>query len=119
MSRIETARVWPGVLAGVLAAATFAACLAGPALAGDPAAGRAKAKKCAVCHGLDGIARLPEAANLAGESTLYLEKQLRAFRDGTRRNEMMSIIAKDLSDEDIADLAAWYASLKVTVEMPE
>jgi len=111
--------MWPGVLAGLLVAATFAVCLAGPVLAGDPAAGRVKSKKCAVCHGPDGIARLPEAANLAGESTLYLEKQLRAFRDGTRQNEMMSIIAKDLSDEDIADLAAWYASLKVTVEMPD
>lgn len=89
------------------------------ALAGDVTAGREKASKCKTCHGLDGIGRLPQAPNLAGESTIYLEKQLKAFRDGTRQDQMMSIIAADLSDEDIADLAAWYASLIVSVEIPE
>jgi len=106
-------------LAASLLATVLAASLAVPASAGDAAAGREKASKCKTCHGLDGIGRLPQVPNLAGESTIYLESQLRAFRDGTRHNEMMSIVAKDLSDEDIADLAAWYESLKVTVEMPE
>jgi cytochrome c553 len=110
---------WGGRLAVFLSAGAVAVSLAGPVRAGDPVAGREKANKCKTCHGLDGIARLPQAPNLAGESTIYLEKQLKAFRDGTRQNEMMSIIAKDLSDEDIADLAAWYESLKITVEMPD
>jgi len=84
----------------------------------DAAAGKQKAQMCAVCHGLDGIAKNPDAANLAAESTFYLTRQLQAFRSGDRKHEQMSIIAQGLSDEDIADLAAWYSSLKVTVTMP-
>ena len=90
-----------------------------PALAADAAAGKAKAQMCAVCHGLNGIAKVPDAPNLAGESAVYTTKQLKAFKDGKRQHEQMSLIAASLSDEDIADLAAWYASLKVTVEMPQ
>jgi cytochrome c553 len=57
--------------------------------------------------------------NLAGESPLYLEKQLNAFRSGERKHEQMSIIAQSLQDNDISDLAAWYSKLKVTVEVPQ
>jgi cytochrome c553 len=89
-----------------------------PALAADAAAGKAKAQVCAVCHGLNGIAKVPDAPNLSGESAVYTTKQLNAFKEGKRQHEQMSLIAASLSDEDIADLAAWYASLKVTVEMP-
>lgn len=89
------------------------------ALAADPAAGKQKAGMCAVCHGVDGIAKQPDAANLAGETVLYLTRQLEAFRSGERQHEQMSIIAQGLSDEDIADLSAWYSSLKVTVTMPQ
>lgn len=74
---------------------------------------------CAVCHGRDGIAKVPDAPNLAGESAIYTTRQLKAFKDGKREHEQMSLIAAGLSDADIADLAAWYASLKVTVEMPQ
>jgi cytochrome c553 len=91
----------------------------GLAQAADAAAGRDKAKVCRACHGLDGVARLPNAATIAGENELYLVKQLEAFRDGERQDPQMSIIAEKLSDEDIADLAAWYSSIKITVEMPE
>jgi len=87
--------------------------------AADAASGRTKAAKCTVCHGLDGIAKNPNAPNLAGESTIYIRKQLSAFRSGERKDPQMSLMAKNLSDEDIADLAAWYSSLKVTVEMPK
>ena len=87
--------------------------------AADAAAGKAKAQAtCAVCHGIDGLAKVPDAPNLAGESAIYTTRQLQAFRSGERQHEQMSIIAEGLSDEDIADLASWYASLKVTVEMP-
>ena len=89
------------------------------AAAGDPAAGRKKAQQCAVCHGIDGIAKRPDAPHIAGESDLYLAKQLEAFRSGERHHEQMSIIAQGLSDEDIADLAAWYSSLRFEVQMPE
>ena len=89
------------------------------AIAGDATTGREKAKKCKVCHGIDGIARIPIAPNLAGESEIYLATQLKAFRSGRRQHEMMSVIARDLSDEDISDIAAWYSSIKIEVTLPE
>ncbi len=87
--------------------------------AGDMAAGRDKAKMCRACHGLDGVARLPNAATIAGETEIYLMKQLKAFRDGDRQDPQMEVIARDLTDAEIADLAAWYSSIKITVEVPE
>jgi cytochrome c553 len=86
---------------------------------GDPAAGRTKARQCAVCHGIDGVAKRPDAPNIGGESEQYLTRQLEAFRSGERHHEEMSIIAAGLSDQDIADLVAWYSSLKLEVRMPE
>jgi len=81
--------------------------------------GRQKAQQvCAVCHGIDGIGKIPDVPNLAGESPSYIEKQLKAFRGGERKHEQMSIIAKDLKDQEIKDLAKWYASIKVKVEVP-
>ncbi|WP_282604711.1 cytochrome c [Pelagibius sp. Alg239-R121] len=88
--------------------------------AADLEAGRTKVKStCRVCHGLDGLGKLPDVPNLAGEGTIYLSKQLKAFRSGERTHQQMSIIAKGLSDEDIVNLAAYYAAIKVTVEVPE
>jgi cytochrome c553 len=92
---------------------------AAPATAADAAAGRQKARQCQTCHGLDGIAKIPIAPHLAGESQIYLETQLKAFRSGKREHEMMSVVAKDLSDADISDLAAWYASIQIKATMPE
>ncbi|HWK67948.1 MAG TPA: cytochrome c [Rhizobiaceae bacterium] len=87
--------------------------------AADPKAGRALAAKCQVCHGLDGIAKIPIAPHLAGESEIYLQTQLKAFRSGKREHEMMSVVAKDLTDQEIADLAAWYSSISINVTMPD
>jgi len=98
------------------AALWAAAALATPALAADGAAGRQKAAACAVCHGPLGIAVAPDAPNLAGQPAPYLAAQLRAYRGGTRRHEVMSVMAKPLSDGDIDDLAAWFSSLKVQVQ---
>ena len=89
------------------------------AAAADPQAGKQKAQQCAVCHGIDGVAKRPDVPNIGGESGIYLTKQLEAFRSGERRHEQMSIIAAGLSDQDIADLAAWYSSLQFEVRMPE
>jgi len=96
-----------------------APCLSASAEAADAAAGRQKAKKCQTCHGIDGIAKIPIAPHIAGENQIYLETQLKAFRSGKREHEIMSVIAKDLSDADIADVSAWYASIKITATMPE
>ena len=103
--------------ARVLLAGIFI-CQALPGSAADIGAGKRKAIQCAVCHGSNGIAVNPEAPNLAGEAPIYIERQLKAFRSGERKSEQMSIIAKDLSDQDIADLAAWYAAIKISAQPP-
>lgn len=73
---------------------------------------------CANCHGYDGVASLPGAANLSGQQEMYLKQQLRAYRSGERQNAMMTVVAKGLSDDDIDQLSAWYANIQVTVEPP-
>jgi cytochrome c553 len=90
----------------------------GLATAADPQAGRAKAAACAVCHGQSGISTVPNAPHLAGQPAIYLEEQLRDYRSGKRRHEVMSIIAKPLSDADIENLAAWYASIRIEASPP-
>lgn len=86
--------------------------LSGAALAGDPAAGKAKSVTCVACHGPEGISSNPMWPNLAGQQEQYLAKQLRDFRAGTRKDPVMGPMAMPLSDEDIDNLAAYYASLK-------
>ncbi len=78
---------------------------------GDAAAGAAKAAACAACHGAKGIAVAPTFPNLAGQSATYLYVQLRAFKDGARDNAVMQPLAKALSDQDMRNLAAHFASL--------
>ncbi|MBU6478803.1 MAG: cytochrome c4 [Xanthomonadaceae bacterium] len=78
---------------------------------GDVAAGAAKAATCAACHGANGIAAAPTFPNLAGQSETYLYVQLRAFKDGARVNAVMQPLAKMLTDQDMRDLSAHFASL--------
>ena len=103
----------------LISAGALLLCFTGTTQAADAAAGKTKAQTCAVCHGLDGIGKNPDVPNLAAESPIYIAMQLKAYRDGQRQHPQMSIMAKNLSDEDIANLAAWYSSLKITVEMPD
>lgn len=102
----------------LLALAFVLACLAAPALA-DAEAGRDKSGQCRTCHGADGIASLPNAPHLAGQPEAYLAAQLRAYRDGTRSDPNMDVVAQQLSDEDIADLAAYYAAIEISATVPE
>lgn len=106
------------VAAGVfLAAASIPAAV--PAAAQDIMAGRSLAgRQCAACHGQNGIAVLPEAANLAGQDATYLTRQLEAFRGGARVNEQMSIVAKTLTDPQITNLAAFYNAIRIEVVTP-
>ncbi|MGY9046892.1 hypothetical protein P775_25940 [Puniceibacterium antarcticum] len=85
--------------------------------AGDPAEGRKLAGQCRTCHGIDGYAKIPIAPHIGGEPAPYIMSQLTAFRDGTRTHEMMSVVAKSLTDQQIADLAAWYADHTVTATL--
>ncbi len=79
--------------------------------AGDAAAGKSKSAVCAACHGPAGISANDIWPNLAGQKTGYLVAQMKAFRDGQRKNPMMSPMAAPLSDADIDNLAAYYSSL--------
>ncbi|MFQ5487700.1 MAG: c-type cytochrome [Gammaproteobacteria bacterium] len=79
--------------------------------AGDAAAGKAKSAKCATCHGASGIAP-GSNPNLAGQKEAYLAKAMKDYRDGRRKDPMMSMMMKGLSDSDIADLAAYFAAQK-------
>lgn len=79
---------------------------------GDAAAGKTKAAACASCHGVNGISANALWPNLAGQKEAYLVKQMKAFRDGTRSDPMMSPMAKPLTDADIDNLAAYFSSLK-------
>ncbi len=88
------------------------------AAAGDAKAGRQKALQCQACHGLDGKAKLPDAPNLAGQNEVYLDKTLKDYRSGARRNDLMSVVVKNLADQDIANLAAYYSAIPVTVGPP-
>lgn len=88
---------------------------AGVAHAGDPVAGKAKAGMCATCHGPLGLSQLPNAPHLAGQPAIYLVEQLKNYRSDKRQNEMMSVIAKPLTDQEIDDLASWYSSIQISV----
>jgi cytochrome c553 len=81
-------------------------------MAADIAAGNTRSAQCAACHGSNGHAIAPQTPNLAGQDEDYLVQQLQDFRSGARKDETMSVIAKPLSDTEIADLAAYYNSLK-------
>jgi len=83
--------------------------------AGDAAAGKAKAKACAGCHGAKGVTKMAKFPNLAGQNQAYFVGALKAYKDGNRKggsSMMMSGIAKKLSDAEMANLAAYYHGLK-------
>ena len=79
---------------------------------GDAAAGKAKSATCAGCHGAKGVSAIPTYPNLAGQKEAYLAKQIKAFKDGTRKDPSMNAMVAALSDADIANLAAYYAGMK-------
>lgn len=92
---------------------------AAAAQAADIEAGRAKANAaCAVCHGPNGMSMAPNAPHLAGQPAIYLSEQLRNYRSGKRPHEVMGVIAKPLTDAEIENLAAWYAAMQISVQLP-
>jgi cytochrome c553 len=108
-------------LARFIAAALAAAALTSAPLSAasqDAAQGRLKAQPCSVCHGPLGISMVPDAPHLAGQPAIYLAAQLRLYRSGERKHEVMSVMARSLSDDDIAHLAAWFASIRVEAKPP-
>jgi cytochrome c553 len=97
-------------------AATLAIGVAVPVHAANVAAGQAKAKEvCAACHGADGNSPQPDYPKLAGQYRDYLEKALHDYKSGQRKNPIMAANAAALSNDDIANLAAWFSSQPAAV----
>lgn len=86
--------------------------------AGNPAAGKDKAKACAACHGADGNSATPMYPKLAGQYENYLIHALKAYKNGERTNPIMAGMAAPLSDEDIEDLAAYFSRQKGLYDTP-
>lgn len=82
-----------------------------PGPVGNAAEGKSKSAICGQCHGQNGISIIPIYPNLAGQKQGYMELQLQAFRAGVRINAAMTPHARKLTDQDIVDLSAYYASL--------
>jgi cytochrome c553 len=80
------------------------------AAAGDAAAGKAKSAVCSACHGADGNSTNPMWPKLAGQHAPYLVKQLKDFKSGARKDPVMAPMAAPLSEQDMENLAAYYAS---------
>jgi len=83
--------------------------------AGDAAAGKAKTAVCAACHGADGNSAIANFPKLAGQNEKYLLKQLKEIKDGTRPVVEMTGLLTGMSDQDLADIAAYFASKKTTI----
>ena len=81
--------------------------------AGDPAAGKEKAAACAACHGQDGNSSSAQYPKLAGQGERYLVKQLKDYKSGARENAIMAGQASNLSEQDMADIAAYYAKQEI------
>ena len=102
-----------------LVAMALAACIATPAFAGGSAeAGRQKSENCKACHGADGNTPTgPDFPRLAGQHEDYLLKALKDYKSGARKNPIMSGQVGGLSAQDMADLAAYFASQKGTLHV--
>jgi cytochrome c553 len=88
----------------------LAFCLPAAAASGDAEAGQKKSTPCAACHGPNGVSVGPEFPNLAGQYPDYLEKALTHYKNGKRKNAIMTAQVANLSHKDILDLAAYFAS---------
>ncbi|EGR2794655.1 cytochrome c [Vibrio navarrensis] len=89
--------------------------MSGSVMAGDIAAGQAKSAICAACHGADGIAVIPGYPNLKGQNEQYIVSSIKAYKNKERTGGLAVVMqaqAAMLSDADIANVAAYYASLK-------
>jgi cytochrome c553 len=115
-SRIHGAHSMRGLILGLAALVVTSPFVQA---AGDSAAGRTVMVKCQVCHGKDGLGTVADAPNIAGQKYDYLLHSLMAYKTGQRRSAAMAAAVNGLSKEDIANVAAYYAAIKFTVEVPQ
>lgn len=102
-----------------VAGALVLALLTVPADAADLEAGKAKAEVCVGCHGENGISQTENIPSLAGQPDQFIQWQLVFFRAGTRKNEAMKPIVDELTNEDIRNLGAYFASLQPAKSPPD
>ncbi len=107
------ARCAPILLAGLLG-------LAGGVGAQEPGQAKAPVKTslCVTCHGPLGMGLTPDTPHIAAQPQIYLVAQLKAFRSGARKHEVMNVIARPLTDAEITELADWYSSVRIEVRAP-
>lgn len=86
---------------------------------GNAAAGEAKSATCVACHGQDGLGMADEFPVLAGQWASYLEQALKQYKSGARKNAIMAGFAAALSEQDIKDLAAYYAAMPSPLGTPK
>jgi len=101
---MRSARIGPALITAVIACCPFAH-------GADVGAGKAKAEVCAGCHGENGVSQMENIPSLAGQPDQFIQWQLVYFRAGSRKNEQMQPIVAEISNEDIRDLGAYFASL--------
>lgn len=93
----------------------YASNTASPDLKGDAAAGKTKSATCLACHGPDGNSPMPMFPKIAGQHADYVVKQLQDFKSNARQEPTMAPMAAPLSEQDILDLAAYYAEQPIVV----
>ena len=98
----------------IVVLAVLVAMLPAVAFAQDANAGKEKAAVCAACHGADGNSTIPQNPILAGQTARYIYLQLRDFKEGRRKDPIMSPMAANLSRQDMLDLAAYFSAQKPT-----
>ena len=76
-------------------------------------------EKCQECHSKNGISRMPYIPNIAGQKDFYLVQSLMAYRAGERKSHDMAEAVKGLSDEDLANVAAYFAAIQITAKVPK
>ncbi len=96
----------------LIVAALLGIALPAYAASGDASVGKKKSATCAACHGAAGVSPSPEFPNLAGQYADYLATALNHYKNGKRKNPIMEAQAKPLSAKDVADLSAYFASLR-------
>jgi len=101
-------------------AAAVALLLSGPSThAADIAAGKAKAEMCVACHGENGISQMENTPSLAGQPDQFIQWQLVFFRGGARKSDVMTPMAEQLTNDDVRNLGAYFASLTPPKGVPD
>lgn len=106
--------IWTALAISMMTTMAHAAETSAPeSYLGNADQGKTKSATCAACHGVDGNSPIADYPKIAGQHATYLVSTLKAYRDGSRANAIMQGMSAALTDNDIADLAAYYSGLAI------